>query len=54
VTAATAANGALKGERAAMVAGLKSVASAHSAKAGAQVQLNKDLMICELGSTQWL
>ena len=39
VTAATAANGALKGERASMVAGLKSVASAHSAKAGAQAAM---------------
>jgi len=39
VTAATAANGALKGERAAMVGGLKSISSAHSAKAGAQAAM---------------
>jgi len=39
VTAATAANGALKGERAAMVGGLKAISSAHSAKAGAQAAM---------------
>ena len=39
VTAAAAANGALKGERAAMVGGLKAIASAHSAKAGAQAAM---------------
>eukprot|EP00286_Rhodomonas_abbreviata_P014547 CAMPEP_0181326902 /NCGR_PEP_ID=MMETSP1101-20121128/21777_1 /TAXON_ID=46948 /ORGANISM="Rhodomonas abbreviata, Strain Caron Lab Isolate" /LENGTH=581 /DNA_ID=CAMNT_0023435449 /DNA_START=9 /DNA_END=1754 /DNA_ORIENTATION=+ len=38
-TAATAAQGALKGERAAMVGGLKAIASAHSAKAGAQAAM---------------
>jgi len=39
ITAATAANGALKGEKAAMVGGLKAIASAHSAKAGAQAAM---------------
>ena len=39
VTAATAANGALKGERAAMVGGLKAISSAHSAKSGAQAAM---------------
>lgn len=39
ITAATAANGALKGERAAMVGGLKAIASAHSAQAGAQAAM---------------
>jgi len=38
-TAATAAQGALKGERAAMVGALKSIASSHSAKAGAQAAM---------------
>jgi len=39
ITAATAANGALKGEKAAMVGGLKAITSAHSAKAGAQAAM---------------
>lgn len=39
ITAATAANGALKGERAAMVGGLKAISSAHSAQAGAKAAM---------------
>lgn len=39
ITAATAANGALKGERAAMIGGLKAISSAHSAQAGAKAAM---------------